>query len=252
MLLSIRIKPTLLSLLLLTTVAIATAKAQDYWDKIPAFTSQCYSDKDDYGKKIQLLKSDIKEQLDNRKRAVEEKANKMTNEEKMAIATQYQNMKPEEIIKLQNEMMEMQQAQVAFQQMASEYESSYSQLESEFRSAFGKKLGPIEQEYQKLPDGEGTPPWAIKKGEELMAAYNKEYESICAAYFTSPDAKFRNWLKDYNGFLREHEIAFNKKMLKTQYAQVGLTPDESVASLMALEKYLEKCALIFELRRPYP
>ncbi len=227
-------------------------QAQNYWEKIPALTVQCYSDKDDFGEKIHVLKSEIKEKLQKSKQAAEAKANKMTNEEKMAIATKYQHMKPDEIIKMQTEMMEMQQAQVDFQQKASEYEASFNQLEADFRAEFGKKLGPIEQEYQKLPDGEGTPQWAIKKGEELLAAYNKTYESICDAYFTSSNAKFKTWLKDYNNFLREYEVPFNKKMLKTQYAQIGLTPDESDATLMAVEKYLDKCALIFRLRRPYP
>jgi hypothetical protein len=176
----------------------------------------------------------------------------MTQEERMAMATKYQNMKPDEIIKMQNEMMEMTQAQTLFQQKASEVETSFNQLESDFRAEFGKRLGPIEQEYQKLPDGEGTPQWAIKKGEELTARYNKEYESICDKYLTSSDAKFKTWLKEYNKFLVEFEVPFNQKMLKSQYGQFGLTPDESVASLMAIEKYLEKCGLISGLRRAYP
>jgi hypothetical protein len=113
-------------------------------------------------------------------------------------------------------------------------------------------LGAIEHEYQKLPDGEGTPDWAIKKGEELMAKYNAEYESLCAKYFTGADAKFKTWLKEYNKFLIEHEVPFNQKMLKSQYGQFGLSVDESVASLMAIEKYLDKCQLVFGLRRPYP
>lgn len=244
--------PTALSLFFLTTLSTATAKAQNYWDKIPALTSQCYGEKDDFGKKIQLLKTEVTDKLKKSKKAVEEKANKMTQEEKMAIAMKYQKMTPDEIVKMQAEMMEMTQAQTEFQQIAATFETRFNDLESEFRSEFSKKLGPIELEYQKLPDGEGTPQWAIKKGEELTAAYNKEYESICDKYFTSGNAVFKVWLKDFNTFLLQREVPYNQKMLKSQYGQFGLTPDDSVATLMAVEKYLDKCASIFSLRRPYP
>jgi len=248
----IRIKPTLLSLFILITFGAVTAKAQNYWDKIPALTLACYAEKDDFGKKIQELKSEIKDRLEKNKQATEEKVSKMTTEQRMAIASRYQNMKPDEIVKYQSEMMAMTQAQTEFQQSASEFETSFNELETEFRSAFGKRLGAIESEYRKLPDGEGTPQWAIKKGEELMASYNKEYEAICNEYFTSSDAKFKNWLKDFKTFLNEKEIPFNQKMIKVQYAQYGITADESVAELMSIERYLEKCAAIASLRRPYP
>ena len=55
-----------------------TAKAQNYWDKIPALTSECYAEKDDFGKKIQDLKSEIKDRLEKSKKATEEKVSKMT------------------------------------------------------------------------------------------------------------------------------------------------------------------------------
>jgi hypothetical protein len=176
----------------------------------------------------------------------------MTQDERMALATKYQNMKPDEIIKMQNEMMELTQAQTEFQQKSLAFETSFNEIESDFRAEFAKRLGAIEQEYQKLPDGEGTPQWAIKKGEELMASYNKEYESICEKYLTSSESKFGSWLKDFNSFLIQYEVPFNQKMLKSQYGQFGITPDESVASLMAIDRYLEKCSVIFNLRRSHP
>ena len=164
----------------------------------------------------------------------------------------YQNMKPDEIIKMQQEMMAMTQLQQDYQQKVLSIENKFNQLESDFRTEFGKTLGPIEQAYQKLPDGEGTPQWAIEKGEALRIQYNQAYESICAKYFTSSDSTFKIWLKEYHSFLIEHEVPFNQKMLQSQYGQFGITPDETVASLMAVDKYLEKCASIFSLRRPYP
>ena len=157
------INSSLIPTLLLVTIAIVSANAQNYWDRIPAMTSQCYADNDDFGKTIQRLKAEVKEKLAKSKQAVEEKASKMTDAEKMAFAMKYQHMKPEEIIKMQQEMMEMTQAQATFQQQASEMETRFNQLESDFRAEFGKRLGSIEQEYNKLPDGEGTPAWAIKK-----------------------------------------------------------------------------------------
>jgi hypothetical protein len=228
------------------------ANAQNYWDRIPALTSQCYGENDEFVKKIQQLRSEVKEKLEKSQQAMQEKANKMTDAEKMAFAMKYQNMKPEEIIKMQNEMMEMTQAQTTFQQQSSEMENRFNQLESDFRAEFGKKLGPIEQEYQKLPDGEGTPAWAIKKGEELTASYNKEYEAICSKYFTSSNAAFKILLKDYHTFLLEQEIPYTQKMMKMEYSRLGFTPDASVAPMMAVEKYLEKCGSIVGLRRPYP
>ncbi len=238
-------------LLFLLTIT-ASANAQDYWSKVPAFTTQQYSEKDDFANRVHLLKAEIKAKLEKSKQAVEEKASKMTQQERMAIATKMQNMSPDEIVKMQNEMMALTTLQSEFQQKSSEFESQYNQLENEFREEFGQKLGAIEQEYQKLPDGEGTPQWAIKKGEELMLKYNQEYESLCEKYFTSPNAKFRLWLKEFNAFLVQHEVPYNQKMLKSQYGQFGLTVDDSVASLMAIERYLEKCESIAGLRRPYP
>lgn len=243
------IKTALFSLFVLIAL---TSNAQDYWDKIPALTTQYYGEKDDFGNKIHLLRSEVKEKLEKSKQAVEEKASKMTQAERMAYATRLQNMSPDEIKKMQQEMMELTQVQTEFQQKSLEFDTQFNKLESDFRTEFGKRLGPIEQEYQKLPDGEGTPQWAIKKGEELMAAYNKEYELICDRYFTSADAKFRVWLKDFNAFLIQYEVPFNQKMLNSQYGQFGLTPDASVSSLMAIDRYLEKCASISGLRRPYP
>lgn len=242
---------TPLILFFLLTI-ITASHGQNYWDKIPSFTTQCYSEKDDFGNKIQSLKAEIKTNLDKSKKAVEEKASKMTQQERMAIATKMQNMSPDEIVKMQNEMTALVTLQAEFQQKASELESQYNRLENEFREEFGRRLGPIEQEYQKLPDGEGTPQWAIKKGEELMLRYNKEYEALCEKYVTSPNAKFALWLKEFNAFLIQHEVPYNQKMLNSQYGQFGITPDESVSSLMAIERYLEKCATIASLRRAYP
>lgn len=241
---------THLFVLLFLTLSIAL-NAQSAWEKVPALTTEFYSENDEYGKTIQALRSEVKDKLDKIKKATEEKANKMTDAEKMALATRYQNMKPDEIVKMQSEMMAMTQAQADFQQASSEMETHFNQLESEFRTEFGKRLGPIEQEYQKLPDGEGTPQWAIKKGEELMASYNKEYEAICSEYFSS-NGKFRKWLQDFDKFLHDKEIPFNQKMIKMQYDQYGISQDGSAAGLMAMERYLEKCAAISGLRRPYP
>jgi Spy/CpxP family protein refolding chaperone len=245
------IKTNLLLVSLLITAA-TSVKAQNYWDKIPTFTSQCYSENDDFVKNIQQLRSEVKEKIQKDKEAVELKASKMSNEERMAMVTKYQNMSPDEIVKMQKEMTEMTQGQTAFQVASSAFEDQFNQLESDFRTEFAKRLGPIESEYRKLPDGEGTPQWAIKKGEELTIQYNKEYESICNKYFTSPDAKFRVWLNDFSTFLHEEEVPFNQKMIKMQYGQFGIAVDDSTANLMAVERYLEKCSAIFNLRRPYP
>lgn len=176
----------------------------------------------------------------------------MTQEELMSAAMRYQNMTPDEIVKFQTEMAEMTTAQTDFQEKVTAIEMRYNELESEFRNEFQTRLAPIEKEARELPDGEGTPQWAIDRAEELMAQYDNEYESICQMYITAPDAKFRNWLRDFQKFLIEEEVPYSKKMIKMEYAQFGLEPDLSAASLAAVERYLEKSSVISGLRRPYP
>ena len=104
---SASIKPKLFFFSLFIFASALSTQAQNYWDKVPALTTKQYSENDDFGSKVELVKREIKENLEKSKRSVEEKANRMTQEERMAMATKYQNMKPEEIIKMQNEMMEI-------------------------------------------------------------------------------------------------------------------------------------------------
>jgi len=144
------------------------------------------------------------------------------------------------------------EASAIFQQAAAAFEERYNRLEGEYQAELQTRLGTIEAEYQKLPDGEGTPDWAIKKGKDLMATYNTVYEALCAKYFSAPDALFKTWLGDFRDFLVEEEVPFTQKQLKMEYAQFGLEPDQLVANLMAVDKYLEKCAQVFNLRRSYP
>lgn len=231
--------------------SIELANAQDFWAKVPVFTTEYYSDNDAFRKQIDQLRSDVKKKIDAINKEVETKAARMSNEEKMALATRYQNMKPDEIVKFQNEMMELTQLQAEFQHRSMEIEAEFGELEKSFRDEFAKTLAPIESEYHKLPDGEGTPDWAIRKGEELMAKYNKEYEALCARYITSSNAKFQQWLKEYKKYLDDIEIPYNQKMIRSQYAQMGMEPDASASSLMALDKYLQKVDQILSLRRPY-
>lgn len=225
---------------------------QDYWQRVPELTSQCYSDQDPFKQTVDELRFEIREKIEMIKQADSEKADNMSQEELMAVAMRYQNMKPEEIVKFQAEMMEMTTLQTDFQEKVTAIEMRYNQLESEFRSEFAKRLGPIEKEARELPDGEGTPQWAIDRAEELMDMYDREYESICQTYVTSADSKFRNWLKDFRTFLVEEEVPYTEKMIKMQYAQYGITADLSAASLEAVGRYLEKSSSIAGLRRPYP
>lgn len=225
---------------------------QDYWSQVPPLTSQCYSEQDSFGNTVDDLRFEIKEKIEAIKQADSEKANNISQEELMAAAMKYQNMKPEEIVKFQAEMAEMTTLQADFHEKLTTIEMQYNQLESEFRDEFSKRLGPIEKEARELPDGEGTPQWAIDRAEELIAQYDNEYESICQIYITAPDAKFRNWLRDFQKFLNEEEVPYSEKMIKMEYAQFGLTPDLSAASLAAVERYLEKSSSISGLRRPYP
>ncbi len=230
----------------------ALAIAQNYWDQIPPLTSVCYSEQDPFRQTMDDLRFEIKEKMEDIKQADEEKAKNMTQEELMAVSMQYQNMKPEEIIKLQTEMAEMTTLQADYQEKVTAIEMRYNELESEFRNEFATRLGPIEKKAWELPDGEGTPQWAIDRSEELMAEYNQEYESICNTYFTSEDAKFRTWLTDFQKFLVEVEVPYSEKMMQMEYSQFGLNPDLSAASLAAVERYLEKSSSISGLRRPYP
>ena len=59
-----RIKTLLPLLVLMITLTLQQVYAQNYWDKIPALTTQCYGEKDDFVNKIQQLKSQVKDQLE--------------------------------------------------------------------------------------------------------------------------------------------------------------------------------------------
>ena len=225
---------------------------QDYWSRVPELTTQCYSDQDPFRDTADNLRFEIKDKIEVIKQADSEKANNMSQTEMMAVAMRFQNMEPDEIIKFQTEIAEMITAQADFHERVTAIELRYNELESEFRDEFSKRLGPIDKEARELPDGEGTPQWAIDRAEELITQYDKEYESICQVYSTSTDAKFRNWLKDFQEFRIEEEVPFNEMMLKMQSMQYGLSPDMSSVALSAVERYLEKSSLISGLRRPYP
>jgi len=80
------IQTKLFSFFFLMTFTV-TAQTQNYWGKIPPLTTKHYSDHDVYGNKIELLRSEIKEKLENSRRAVEDKANKMSQDERTTMAT---------------------------------------------------------------------------------------------------------------------------------------------------------------------
>ena len=224
---------------------------QDYWDRVPELTTQCYSEQDPFRNTVDELRFEIKDKIEAIKQADSEKANNISQEELMAAAMRFQSMTPDEIVKFQTEMAEMTTAQADFFEKVTAIENRYNELEAEFRGQFSKRLGLSIKKPASCPMVK-APLWAIDKGEELMTKYGQEYESICQTYITSADSKFRNRLKDYQKFLIEDEVPFSEMMLKMQSMQYGLTPDASVAALSAVERYLDKSSSISALSRPYP
>lgn len=236
---------------MLTLSALFSTAQTTTWDNLPKLPTTCYSENDPFVEALQAKRYEVKEELDTKKQKAEERAMQISDKEKMDMAMRYQKMSPDEIIKMQQEMAEMSALMMTFQQLSTEMEDRYNTLEADYQTEFENKLGRIEQEHRALPDGEGTPDWAIKKGNELMAQYKKEYELLCANYFSTEGSLFQEWLREYKAFLIEHETPFNKAQISMQYKQFNLEPDLSTASLMAIDKYLDKCSQIFGLRKSY-
>lgn len=228
-----------------------SVNAQTNWNNLPTLPGICYSEKDPFVQQYDVKRTEVKKELEAIRQKAEDKAMKMTDKERMEVAMRYQTMSAEEIVKMQNEMTQMNEMMVSYQQSANEIEEEFNTIESNYRSEFGTKLGKIEEEYRKLPVGEGTPDWAIKKGNELMAQYKREYELLCSKYFIGESSAFQTWLKEYKVFLQEKETPFNVMQIKMQYKQLNIEPDINAATLMAIDKYLDKCYQVFSLRKPY-
>jgi len=240
---------------IIITIAIficSGAVAQDYWSIAPAFPTNCYSQEGDYNEKLGAAIKKNKTEMDAKSDALKKKNSNMSKEDQMKMATQQMNMTPAQIKQMQEDQMNMMTMMQTMQERQTEVTNRYNELETQYRNEFATKLGPIESEMRKLPDGEGTPQWAIDKGGQLKAQYDKEYNALCAKYFTGADSPFKLWLADYKKYLLETEIPYTNKTQDMQSKQYGLAADNSVAVMDAVGKYLGYCKTIFGLRKPYP
>ncbi len=228
------------------------AVAQDYWSIVPAFPANCYAQEGDYNKKLESAINKNKTEMDAKSDALKAKTKNMSKEEQMKMATQQMNMTPSQIKQFQEDQMNMMTMMQTMQERGTEVTNRYNELEKQYRDEFATKLGPIEAEMRKLPDGEGTPQWAIDKGGQLKTQYDKEYQALCAKYFTGADTPFKLWLKDYKKYLVETEISTTQKTTAMQMKQYGLATDDAIAVMDAVGKYLDYCKTIFGLRKPYP
>jgi hypothetical protein len=232
----------------LILIISSDVQSQNYWEKVPANPEGCYSGKDNYESSIQALKRELKSKQEEEKQKNSQSLSNISAEQMIALAKRYQKLTPEEIEKMQNEQLNLVGLQSSHQKLTLAYDEKLKQLESQYRAESYNKLNPIKEEYLKLPDGEGAPQWAIKKGAELLEMYDKEYEVVCIKYFSSPNALFKIWLKDYKEFLVDKEVSLTRRVIEEQFRQYGITPDDSISTVLAVEKYIKKCSDIFKLR----
>jgi hypothetical protein len=92
-------------LILLTSYVFA----QDHWSKIPAFTTACYSDKDIATTQLREHLARVEKQLEQVQQEQERSIQNMSEAERtqlaMKAATQYQNLSPDAIRKMQEEQL---------------------------------------------------------------------------------------------------------------------------------------------------
>lgn len=230
--------------------------AQDHWNNIPAFTSACYSDKDVATTQLHEHITRIEKQLEQLKQEQERSIQNMSEAERtqlaMKAATQYQNLSPDAIRKMQDEQLLMATLQQQNHTQEAAVLEKLTAAEKAFQEQCTQKLEPIMQEYRKLPDGEGTPDWAITKGKELLMQYNKEYEKICVAFITGPAATFKPLLEEFKNYLQKIAIPNNQHLLEFQMQQYGLpTRATNGVVLEGIKSYLNKIKEVYDLRLTY-
>lgn len=248
---------TIKALILLVLLTATQAHAQDYWTRIPAFSTKPYYENDGFMDKLEAYREELATKIEAEKQKIQQKMEAMSDQEKMQMAmkasTRYQTMKPEEIMKMQQESQEILALQAQIQQQATDFENRFNDIQKAMDDELSKALGPIETEYNKLPDGEGTPAWAIEKGKQLNTQYNQKYEAICAKYITGPNALFVQWLAEYKNYLIQTNLPFQIKWIAYQNEQSGMTVTSSTAIEMdVVRSYLEKCKAVFNYRKQNP
>ena len=241
---------------LLLVSLVSGAIAQNGWNRIPAFPTSCYSSQDDFDKRIRQVRDQFAGEWDKENERIRSKYENMSEAEKQKIAaqmmSQYQGKSPQELMAMQQELLDMQARMASFAASQDSMMASYNDLEKNYRDELDKQLGPLVAESKKLPDGEGTPDWAIKKGKELNDQYNQRYAAICNTYFSGPEAVMVKWLQGYQQFLVQMELPYTRMQQKAQWQQSGLpVPETNLAELDLLKKYAEKCESVFQLRKTY-
>jgi len=231
---------------------LVAARAQDFTVTVPSPPSSCYSSKDDYMKNLDAAREQVKAQTEQKENEMKAQAQAMTQDQKMKIAMQYQNMSPQDIVKMQQQQADMQKLMTEVGTKEADLTNKFNKLESAYDSTLKSKLSPITEQISKLPDGEGTPDWAIAKSKELTAQYNKEYEIVCMQYIVGPAAAFPKWLADYKTYLAQTKIPYLKQAMQAQMAQMGLKPDESIYALNVEKDYLDYCRTVYGKRHQNP
>lgn len=235
----------------------ASAFAQDYWTKIPAYTTECYTDNDPWRQKVDALSDELNKKIEEQGNKDKARFENMSDAEKqklqMEMATKYMTMSPQEIMDMQNASMKQLEMQQAASDAGTPIMNRYNELEQAYRDERGRELGALEEEARKLPDGEGTPDWAIKKGEELAKQHTAKYQVLCAKYFTGSDALFKKWLAEYKQYVIDYTIPLNKANYAAAMQQFGIMGAETpAAEWEGIKEYLKYYRSAFSLREQYP
>lgn len=227
--------------------------AQDYWSKIPIFTNSCYQKEDTYLDKLDALRTELKQKIDDEQKKLQSRFDNMTEAEKQKLAMEmsmkYMSMSPDEIMEMQNVSLKQAELAQAQQESSEALTSKYAELEKAYYDERKSDLEPLTEEARKLPDGEGTPDWAIEKSKQLASQYDTKYKAICSKYFSGSNALFVKWLAEYKQFVLEHVIPYQAANFNAQMQQYGMPPSTSPATEWeGINQYIDQCLTVFQLR----
>lgn len=227
--------------------------AQDTWSKLPAFSTSCYQKEDSYAEILNALRTELRQKIEDEQKKLKSRFDNMSDAEKQKLAMEmsmkYMNMSPAEIMEMQNVSLKQAELAQASQEAGEVLTSKYAELEKAYYDERKRDLEPLIEEARKLPDGEGTPDWAIEKGKQLAKQYDEKYKALCAKYFTGSNALFVKWLAEYKQYVIDHVIPYQAANFNMQLQQYGMPPSTSPATEWeGVNQYIDQCLTVFQLR----
>jgi len=233
----------------LSTVAIGAPPAvQNPWTKVPALPTGCYAEQDGFAKTIGPALEAMSVEIDRQEQTNREVSNSLDNMDDAEKQSRMQSF----LMKNLQEAMKMMQETQAVGAMAQEavpkgeenrqkLEGQHKDLLARYDAALDKAVGPLFAKKRTLPDGEGTPEWAVAEWRSLNKKANAEYERLCGEWWRE-SGPFHAWLKSDRGYLEE-DLPWKEKLedeLKAQLALLGIPTASyrSTVTLNAVREYM--------------